>query len=82
LKLQPYKPTVMHPAATWSRVDFVSNQAWLYLNVHVNKQSWNTDSAYFIHKIIPLHDVKVGVWCVHIVRRVPGPMCCAETINS
>jgi hypothetical protein len=34
-----------------------------------------------IHEV-PLHDIKLGVWCAMNAKRIIGPIFYAETINS
>jgi hypothetical protein len=42
---------------------------------------WSTENPHAVHEV-PLHDLKVGVWCAISARRIIGPVFFHETINS
>lgn len=50
----------------------IAYEAWFFLNGHVNTQNnryWSVGKPRLIHKL-PLHDIKVGVWCAIVVTRM------------
>jgi hypothetical protein len=53
-----------------------SNEAWFSLCGEVNSrnsQHWSAENPKFIHEL-PLHDKKIGVWCVIIVHSIIEPL--------
>jgi hypothetical protein len=63
---------------------FFSEEAWFHLHGHVSSKNnlyWRPVNPHLIHEV-PLHDVKVGVWCAVNAKRIIGPILYAETINS
>jgi hypothetical protein len=53
-----------------------SDVAWFtlcgYINSH-NNRHWSTENPHLAHEV-PLHDLKVGVWCAVGVLRITGPV--------
>jgi hypothetical protein len=47
------------------------------LPLHISE--WHV-VPHFIHKV-PLHDVKVGIWCALNARRIMDPVLCAEILR-
>jgi hypothetical protein len=63
---------------------FYSDKAWYTLSGYINSQNnryWSTENPYAVYEV-PLHDLKVGVWCAISVRRTIQPMSFHKTINS
>jgi hypothetical protein len=63
---------------------FYSNKVWCTLSGYVNSQYnryWSTENPQAVHEV-PLHDLKVGVWCAISARRITEPVLLHETINS
>jgi hypothetical protein len=63
---------------------FYTNEAWFYLGGYVNSQNnyyWSAEKPLSIHEV-PLHDVKIRVWCAISAYRIIGPVFFQETINS
>jgi hypothetical protein len=57
-----------------------SDETWFYLQGYINTQNnryWSPQSGLEI----PLHPVKVGVWCAVSARRIVGSVFFNETIN-
>jgi hypothetical protein len=55
------------------QLTFLPDIAWFYLNGCMNTQNnkhWSTENK---HEV-PLHDVKVGVWCIQSLKRIIGPV--------
>jgi hypothetical protein len=46
-----------------------------------NNRYWSAENPHSIHEV-PLHDVKIGVWCAISAHRIIGPVFFQETINS
>jgi hypothetical protein len=46
-----------------------------------NNSYCSTENPHSIHEV-PLHDVKIRVWCAVIMHRIIGPVFFQETINS
>jgi hypothetical protein len=63
---------------------FYTDEAWFHLSGYVNSQNnryWSAENSYSIYEV-PLHDVKIGVWCAISAHRIIGPVFFQETINS
>jgi hypothetical protein len=63
---------------------FYTDEAWFHLSGYVNSQNnryWSAENPHSIHEV-PLHDVKIGVWCAISAHRITGPEYLQETINS
>jgi hypothetical protein len=45
-----------------------------------NNRYWSSWNPHLIHNV-PLHPVKVSVWCAVSARRIVGPVFFNETIN-
>lgn len=63
---------------------FFTDEAWFHLNGYVNTQNnryWSSTNPHQFREV-PLHDVKVGVWCAISASRVIGPIFFEDTINS
>jgi hypothetical protein len=63
---------------------FYTDETWLHLSGYVNGQNNRYRSAENPHSIheVPLHDVKIGVWCAISAHRIIGSVFCQYTINS
>jgi hypothetical protein len=66
--------------------DLVSytDDAWFHLSGYVNSQNnpyWSAENPHSIHEV-PLHDVKIGVWCAISAKRIIVPVFFEETIYS
>lgn len=62
---------------------FVTDEAWFHLNGYVNSQNnryWATENPHETFQM-PLHDIKVGVWCAISARRIIT-IFFDDTINS
>jgi hypothetical protein len=60
----------------------VSVEAWFHLQGYINTQNkcyWNSQNPYLTHKV-PLHPVKVRVWCAVSAKRIVGPVFCNKTV--
>jgi hypothetical protein len=60
-----------------------SDEVWYTLSGYVNSQNdiLSTESPHAVHEV-PLHDLKVGVWCETSERRTIQPSSFHETVNS
>jgi hypothetical protein len=60
-----------------------SDDVWFHLPGYVitqNNHYWSSQNPHLTHEV-PLHPVKVGVWCAVSARRVLGSLFCNETVN-
>jgi hypothetical protein len=65
------------------QLTFFSDEAWFHLQGYTNMQNncyWNSQNPHLAHEV-PLHPVKVGVWCAVSARRSGVPMFFNETIH-
>jgi inhibitor of nuclear factor kappa-B kinase subunit alpha len=63
---------------------FITDEAYFHLSGYVNSQNtriWSDENPRSVHQI-PLHDIKIGVWCAVSARRIIGPIFYHETVNS
>jgi hypothetical protein len=62
---------------------FLTDEAWFHLSMYVNGQNSCICSATNSYEIkhTPLHDQKVGVWCVVPQNRIISPIFFSDTIN-
>jgi hypothetical protein len=54
---------------------FFSDEAWLHLQGYINMQNnryWSSQNPHLTHEV-PLHPVKVGVWCA-VTAGIVGPV--------
>jgi hypothetical protein len=68
--LQPVIEGKINPQLTFF------TEAWFHLQGHINTQNnhyWSSQNPYLTQEV-PLHPVKVGVWCVLSARRFTGPV--------
>jgi hypothetical protein len=62
---------------------FFSDEAWLHLQGYINTQNnhcWSSQNPHLTHEV-PLHPVKVGVWCAVSAKHTVGPVLFNETMN-
>jgi hypothetical protein len=62
---------------------FMSHEAWFHVSGFVNAQNachWGTENPHTIHEV-PIHDQKVGVWCMVSGWRIIGPVFFYNTVN-
>jgi hypothetical protein len=55
---------------------FFSDEAWFHLQGYINTQNnrhWSSQNPHLFYEV-PLHPVKVCVWCAVSARRIVGPM--------
>jgi hypothetical protein len=55
---------------------FYTDKAWFTLCAYINSQNnrhWSTENPDALHEV-PLHDLKLGIWCAISVQKVTGPM--------
>jgi hypothetical protein len=60
-----------------------SNEACFHISGYLNSQNdryWYTESPMLIDRV-PLHGVKVHMWCVTHATMISGPILCSATIN-
>jgi hypothetical protein len=53
-----------------------SDEAWFYMQGYINTQNnryWSSQNPHLTHEV-PLHPVKVGVWCAVSARRIVVPV--------
>jgi hypothetical protein len=53
-----------------------SDEVWFTLSGYVNSQNskyWSIGNPHAAHKV-PLHDLRVGVWCAVSAQRINGPI--------
>jgi hypothetical protein len=58
-------------------------KAWFCLNGHLGSQDnrhWSIENSHYRNEV-PLHDLKVDIWCTLSARRVIGPVLYAERMN-
>jgi hypothetical protein len=63
---------------------FFSEEAWFSLCRVVNSQNnryWSAENPKFIREL-PLHDKRIGVWCVISASRIIGPIFYDDTVNA
>lgn len=63
---------------------FMSDEAWFHLSGHVNSQNvrmWSTENPHIVQEV-PLHPIKIGVWCAVSARRIIGPVFFEGRVNS
>lgn len=63
---------------------FFTDEAWFYLHGHVSTQNnrcWSAEKPDIVHEM-PLHDLKIGVWCAVNAYRIIGPIFFANTVNG
>jgi hypothetical protein len=65
------------------QLTFFSGEAWFHFQGYVNMQNnhyWSSQNPHLTHEV-PLHLVKVGVWCAVSARRIVVPVFFKKTIN-
>jgi hypothetical protein len=63
---------------------FITDEAYFHLTGYVNSQNarfWSDENPHAVLHI-PLHDIKIGVWCAVSARRIIGPIFYHEIVNS
>jgi hypothetical protein len=63
---------------------FITDEAYFHLSGYVNIQNtriWSVENPHSVHQI-PLHDIKIGVWCAVSARRIVGPILYHEIMNT
>jgi hypothetical protein len=76
--LQPVVEGELDPQLT-----FFSHEAWFHLQGYINMQNnryWSSQNPHLTHEV-PLHPVKVGIWCTVSARRIVGPVVFYEKNN-
>jgi hypothetical protein len=62
----------------------IPDEAYVQLSGYVNSQNtriWSDENTHPVIQI-PLHDMKIGVWCAVSARRIIGPVFYHETVKS
>jgi hypothetical protein len=62
---------------------FFSDEVWFHLQGYINMQNnhyWCSQNAHLAYEV-PVHPVKVGVWCAVGARRIVVPLFFNKTIN-
>jgi transposase len=65
-------------------VTFFTDEAYFHLLRNINSQNshvWCAHNPHAFHES-PLHDENIGVWVGMSRRRIVGPICFSETLNS
>jgi hypothetical protein len=63
---------------------FITDEAYFHWSGYVNSQNtwiWSDEKPHAVHPI-PLHYIKIGVWCAVSARWIIRPMSYHETVNS
>jgi hypothetical protein len=66
------------------KLKFYFDEVWYTLSGYINNQNnryWSRENPHDVHEV-PLHDLKVGVWCAISAWRAIQPMSFHKTINS
>jgi hypothetical protein len=62
---------------------FFSDESWFHWQGYISTQNnyyWNSENPHLTREV-PLHPVKVGVWCAVIGRKIVGSVFFSKTIN-